>query len=544
MLLAAGLQAQPGGVTGVTVDQTGKPLAKVHVRLIAGDILSPNGVDAVYGVDSDASGQFSVDGIKAGLFYVTASRAGYIQTPDSPSGRDTLVIKAGQHVSDFKVVLAARALIVGRVVDEYGDPVQAVSVQTEPVPPDKPSISRPGYWSMTDDRGEFRMVTAPGKYYVKTTDRGRMGLPVEIRTDGTSGAPFVATYYPSATNASGASVVQAAAGQDVAGIEIRMLRAGTAAAHTFTVSGVVTGVPDNGRAAVMVRFGESAGQLSGSQFATTGADGKFSLMGLQPGFYSAAAFYSSGKTVLVSRPVRFQLEAADETGLQLMLQPGEDVSGKLEIVGDAAAGSREKLTIRLESVDRANSFGQTEPPAVEVGPDGSFRIANVLPGKFRPVVEPMPENSYLKEVALDGKTAADDSLDFSQGAGGSELKITMSRAGGRISGRILDKDGEPALGSMTVVIAVDPKHIDDNGVDRVSDARYSFKALRPGKYRLFAIDAMAMMQVFSTANNDETMQRLFDAGEEIEIKENDNISKDIPGWTELPEKKEAHAPQR
>jgi hypothetical protein len=42
--------------------------------------------------------------------------------------------------------------------------------------------------------------------------------------------------------------------------------------------------------------------------------------------------------------------------------------------------------------------------------------------------------------------------------------------------------------------------------------------------------------------DDKMMQQFFDAAEEIEIKEGDRISKDIPAWTKAPEKKEAHAP--
>ena len=79
---------------------------------------------------------------------------------------------------------------------------------------------------------------------------------------------------------------------------------------------------------------------------------------------------------------------------------------------------------------------------------------------------------------------------------------------------------------------------------RASDGKYSFKAVRPGKYRIFAIDVAELMKAFTgDGNNDEWMQTLFDAAEEIEIKEGDRITKDIPVLTELPQKKEANAPR-
>jgi len=200
--------------------------------------------------------------------------------------------------------------------------------------------------------------------------------------------------------------------------------------------------------------------------------------------------------------------------------------------------------VRLESIDMSNAFGQTEPLAAQVSDDGTFRIANVLPGKFRPVVEPMPENGYLKEVALDGKAMPGRVLDFSQGAAGSRLKIVVSSAGGQISGRLLGKDGEPAMGMMMVFFGTDVKHIDNGNAARASGGKYSFKAIRPGKYRLFGVDVAELMQYFTgDSDNEEWMQRLFDAAEEVEIKEGDNITKDVPVLTKLPEKKAPNAPR-
>jgi protocatechuate 3,4-dioxygenase beta subunit len=546
LLLAGCLRAQPGGVAGVVVDQSGKPLSGVHLRLVTGDFGSNNGVDAVYGAISDAAGRFSAEGMKPGLYLVIAERAGFIQTAagTSPMPLATLPLKPGQRVADYRITMTARALIAGRVMDEYGDPVAGVSVQTEPVPPDRPHVNLFGSSNAaTDDRGEFRLITAPGKYYLKANQEGRR---VEIRTDGTSGAPFTTTYYPSAANAGASSVVQVGAGQDVAGIEIRLLRAAASApVRGFSVSGMVTGTPDNERANVFLRYGENAGQLSGSRFTATGADGKFTFRGMPPGFYSALAIYSSGRTSLQSRAVSFELAGADETGLQLSLAPGEELAGTLELVGGAPGGAPEKCTVRLEAMGGSNPMGQTEPPAAEVGKDGSFRIANVLPGRFRPVVEPMPENGYVKEVGLDGKAAADGLLDFSQGVGGSRLKITVSRAGGRISGRVLGKDGEPAIGLVEVFFAADSNHLQEDGTARVSDGKYSFQAIRPGKYRLFAIDVLELIPaIVAGGNSEEAMKQFFDAAEEIEIKEGDSISKDISVWTKMPEKKEVHVPPR
>jgi hypothetical protein len=427
---------------------------------------------------------------------------------------------------------------VGHVLDEYGDPVQNVSVQVQPVNSNRMEGFIPGRTRViTDDRGEFRLITGPGKYYLRAFEVQQFGPAAEIRTDGTPGAPFIPTFYPNAANSNSAGIVEVAAGQDLAGIDIHLLRTAASAARTFTVSGVVIGTPDNGRANVMLRSGESAGQYNNGRGITAGEDGKFSYPAMQPGYYSVSASYGSGNNLLQSHTFDFHLEAADETGIQLTLTPSEDLTGKLELVGDAPAGVAEKYKVRLEAV--GNQFGQGDPPAAEVHEDGSFQIGGVPPGRFKPVVDPMPDNGYLKEVTLAGKAVPDRVLDFTQGVGASRLKITVSRNGGRISGKVLGEDGEPAIGLVAVLLGTDAKHLNEDNPPMVRDGKFSLKAVRPGKYRIVAIDIGEMAPLFAGDGDDEKMmQQLFDAGEEIEVKEGDRITKDLPVLTKMPEKKE------
>ena len=543
LLLSAGyLGAQQAGAEGIVIDRsTGQPLRGVHVRMVTGDFGSNNGINAVYGATSDAAGRFSAQNMKPGLYLVLAERAGFLQvaaSSTSPLAFGMLTLKAGQYVTDYKLEMTPRALIVGRVVDEYGDPVDNVQVQLEPRPPAVRQETLFGNSNATtDDRGEFRLIAAPGKYYVQAMARGGRGNPGEIRTDGTSAAPFVTTFYPNAASNAAASVVQVAAGQDLAGIEIHMNRAtGATPWRGFTISGIVTGAPDTHGAQVMLRHGDTAEQLNDGRSTFAGPDGKFTFTGMLPGYYSVVAVYSPGKITLQSRRATFHL-VSDETNLQLILAPGEDLTGSLELVGDAPSGASEKHTVRLESADSFNPQGQAGMAAAEVGKDGSFRITNVPPGKFKAVVEPMPENGYVKAVTLDNKPAADEVLDLSQGAGGSRVKITISRAGGQISGRVLGKDGDPAIGMVMVLLETDPKLVDENNATRVSDGTYTLKRIRPGKYHLYALDILELVAVINGGNEDDIMKQFFEAADEIEIKEGDRIFKDITAFTKLPEKK-------
>jgi len=227
LLLAAVLTAQPASIDGVVVNHaTGQPISGVQIRLMTGDF-GNGGIDQAYGAVSDKAGRFSVTGMKPGLYLVMLERAGFVQAqPAGPAPFATVPLKAGQNLTGHKLEMNPRAKILGRVVDEYGDPVQGVSVQLRPVPPDHELFSLSGQSNAsTDDRGEFQILTSPGRYYVEASPQrfGNFSLP-EIRTGGSTSAIYADTYYPSTAEASSASVVQAAPGQDVAGIEIHLVR--------------------------------------------------------------------------------------------------------------------------------------------------------------------------------------------------------------------------------------------------------------------------------------------------------------------------------
>jgi hypothetical protein len=531
LMVTAALAAQPAGIDGVVVNHaTGQPLSGVHVRLMTGDF-GNGGIDQAYGAISDKAGHFSVTGIKPGLYLVILERTGFLQA-QAPGLMPvvSVALKPGQNLTGHKLEMNPRAMILGRVVDEYGDPVAGVDVHVQAVPPDHESFNMFGRSdASTDDRGEFRLLTSPGRYYIQASPFDN-GSALEIRSDGSNSAPYAATYYPSAADAKSAAIVQAAPGRDVAGIEIH-LRRGPAAARALTIAGLVTGIPEGARANVALRLGESADKLYNGRSTETAPDGKFSFTGLQPAFYSVYAQYSSGKIGLLSQAVNLQLDNSDQTSVQLSLRAGEELNGTLEIAGNALPGERaEKRTVRLEPVDSSYGWGAEAAPG-ETGQSGAFRLTNVAAGRFHVEVEPLPGNAFIKSIALDGIAVADSILDFSRGVNGSRLKITVSLNGGQISGKVLGHDGEPLALPLAMVmlwkIEKDvEKEVQPDTSNRVTNGEYSIKALRPGKYRLVAIDTLEIGDLAS-GEWDEELKAFRAAAQEIEVKEGDRIVKDL-----------------
>ena len=57
------------------------------------------------------------------------------------------------------------------------------------------------------------------------------------------------------------------------------------------------------------------------------------------------------------------------------------------------------------------------------------------------MLQPLPENAYIKTMQLDGAPSSDGEIDLSRGARGSRLRLVVSANGAQISGAVLDKDG-------------------------------------------------------------------------------------------------------
>jgi protocatechuate 3,4-dioxygenase beta subunit len=525
-LFAAYLSAQQASLEGVAVNTvTGQPLSGVHVRILTGNFDSNN---VVYGAMSDRDGHFSIAGIRAGSYVLLPERTGFVAMSNTAGiPFPTVTLKAGQSIADFKLEMSPRAVIVGRVVDEFGDPVAGVSVESSPVDKSAPvAFTMMGENSRTDDRGEFRLVTGPGKFYVKAAPPDQSNHVNEIRTDGSSQALYGPTYYPSAAAVDRAEFVTATAGHDVTGIEIHLLHQ-----RSVTISGVVSGIPAGVmHTSVTARFGEGVDRMYQSRNADAGPDGKFSFAAVPPGFYHVFASVNTGNTTLRSTAEEFHVESTDPPAVGGAGVPPGELAGKLEIVGEPAGTALpEKLTVRLQPV--GTSMYDSGPQEAPVGADGVFQIASLFPGKYRLRVQSLPENAYIKTVQLAGAPSADDIVDLSRGASGGELKVAISRDGAQLSGMILDDDGSPLQGPVAMVVLVEESQVEKLDVSqltgdtiaRASDGKYSFKGVRPGTYRILAFDAFRSRDMQDAAG----MKKALATAGKLEIKERDRIAKDV-----------------
>jgi hypothetical protein len=531
LLVSHCLCGQQGSLEGTAIHAvTREPLGNVHVRLIAATF---DGITGTYGAMSDRTGHFSIATIRPGTYLLMPERAGFLHVQAKGStGIPSITIKPGEAVTGYRLEMAPRAVISGRVVDEAGDPVQGVHVQSAPVTPGSISILLvPAANPFTDERGEFRLVGTAGKYYVQAIPSGPTGgnERPEIRSDGASEVIYATTFYPSSLQKERGTVVEAVAGKEVGGIEIRLARQLRGLSISGMVSGVTSGIPDGTpRGTVVMQTGESAQRMTANRSTSPGADGRFRFDGLQPGFYRMWAHYSNGgKTQLASRTMEGQLENSEIANLELVLAPGVELSGTLKME-EGAGRAALKRTVKLEPapgyflVDLGIDGG-------EVDRDGAFRIANIVPAKYQVNVEPLPENAYVKTLEIDGVAVTNGMADLSKVARRASAKVTLGGNAAQISGRMLDANGERMNANLVMIFlvrdAADLPPVGNSTTQATPDGKYTIKTVVPGKYRLFALDAF---QISGAINHDpDFFKKMYERGEEMEFKEGDRITKDL-----------------
>jgi len=228
--------------------------------------------------------------------------------------------------------------------------------------------------------------------------------------------------------------------------------------------------------------------------------------------------------------MEWQLANSEIANVELVLAPGLELSGSMRMEGEAAGAAVPKRTVKLEPALGyfVANLGMT---GGEVDRDGGFRIANIVPGKYRVKVEPLPENAYVKVLEIDGVAVTNGMADLSKVARGASAKVTIGSNGAQISGRVLDSNGERMPTNVVMIfLARDGEDIPPigNGTAQATpDGKYTIKAVVPGKYRLFGLDAFQISGSSSSGDAMDMIKKLFERGEEIEFKEGDRITKDL-----------------
>lgn len=503
----------PASVQGMVVNSTtGKPLDGVHVMLIGwGPDQQP---EIIYGAMSNSTGHFALSPIPHGGYGISLERRGFIQVvaKKGVGANAAIFLHPGEQVRDLVLEMVPHSTISGRVLDEYGDPVMgafvsALPVALEPVMRYSPSIT-------TNDRGEFRISVGPGKYRVKAA-LASFGPDVPDRND-SSRSTYVETYYPGVKETESAKVIEIRPGSELSGIEIKLLRS-----PIFRISGTISGVPADATVEVHAELDSPTGtnSIAGGEIPRVGDEHLFVLGHLGSGTYHVYARCTAGTQELQSPLIDLTVTDSDIEDVNLVLEPGTDVTGKVEMPERTAA---EAMQVKLHP---AGSQLFERYRVGDVAPDGTFTIRNVFAERYRIEVDPMPENSFIRSVIINGTSASGSVLDLSGGVQETKLKIVVSDNGAQVSGHVQSGKNEAAAFS-SILLVPDQDNIDaeDCRIDNSSsNGNYSFKGVAPGRYRVMAVKLLIPVpqQIM------QAVQQHRGQGDLVEVKEGEKATKDV-----------------
>ena len=438
-----------------------------------------------FGAQTTNTGAFSITGMKPGTYFITLKSPGLIfvrgvEKDALPTPAVTL--KAGEKRDDLRLEMVPFAVVTGRAANEEGEPV-AARIDAELVDGRTYVGWRDSAYADTDDRGIYQLFLMPGQYTIKadpiTPDSDE---PEEIRTDGTSEAGYHGMYWQNAARKTAATAVEALPGRERANVDFRF-------AHlpALSIAGTISGIPA-GASAVQLKlatFEEDDPEIEEEDQIPVAADGKFSATHLDPGRYRLYAACRMEDKQLRT-PMREVHLTDSSVTIDLPLGPGMELSGKVEM---AAAGPTSGLTVRLESASSTRGWGpsQTTPVAA----DGWFHMTGIQPDRYRVLVLPQSAEQYLT-VKVEGEIARHEVLDLNA-TSESDVRIAVNRDGGQITGRMESKAEVLNRGFGVIELFPDGDYDWDavRWQEAGKDGSFTFEGLRPGKYRLVALDFLS-----------------------------------------------------
>jgi hypothetical protein len=480
-----------GNITGSVVNESGQPFAGVQVLVRQVNSTVPGRSST-----TDSEGNFRVNGLTSGLYVVSASAPGYVQTPGDPN-EPLAHYRIGDNV---RLELIRGGVITGSVTNTAGEPLIAVSVRAWMVRDAKGRPAKiPNTFYMeqpTDDRGIYRLFgLMPGTYVVSAGGVGSFQ-----RYQLSPYAYDTPTYAPSSTR-DGASEVSVDSGEEN-NVDIRYR-----GEPGHAISGAVKLTAGSG-ASVSLSSG-SGGFLSyGGMFQQSNHG--FEFDGLADGEYVLVArevVAASGQTpsqLLMSEPRRISVKGADVTGIELVTKSLAALTGRVVLEATKppeCEGKRSPLFAEMMvTVVRPGKDMQTDlipfyPTANSASPDakGSFAIRNLFPGRYMPQPKFYARYWYLNSMTINATPKIDAAANWATLKIGERTDVTISLAEGAASihGKVSASNGAQLAAGLGVYL-VPAEREKNNDVLRYfvsaaeADGTFAFNNLPPGHYLVLA----------------------------------------------------------
>jgi hypothetical protein len=447
---------------------------------------------------SDDEGKFVFDKLEPGRYSLSGEKAGFgrqqygSRTGGQFSPGSPLTLEPGQKMIEIEFKLLPQAVILGRVVDEDGEPVTGAMVQVmRQLPYARQPIGMMG--ASANDIGEFRIGNlAPGKYMIRVDYRSGMYGPVQTARvpEGQERRDYVSTYYPGVTDPSSAVPIEVTAGREVSGIEVRLQKA-----RVYKVSGRVQGVATDPTARISVSLQpqkRSMGFSGGFGGGNVKPDGTFVLPSVQPGSYFLTLMsMGAGRPQSLAR-LPFTVTNGDVENI--VLQAGQTLLITGRVIAETETPTKITGQVMLRG---AEGFGFGSMP-VRVAEDGTFKLEGVSRDKHEVVVMGIPDGMYVSSIRVGNHDVLEHGLDLSNVETAPSIEVRFSSKGATVQGVVLH-EGKPAPGAM-VTLLPQPFRPEEFMMSRKAaqsdqSGRFTISGIAPGEYRAYAFQEFIPIQM-------------------------------------------------
>lgn len=467
-------------IRGRVLSANGRPIAGARVRIL----IEPNPFASMGSTTTDEDGRYEISGTWPLAFRVAASKGGYTtaqygQRRGSESG-EPILMKPGDVRERVDVVLTRHSAIVGRVLDEYGEPLDRVVVVVQQVR----FINGRRQLALVPDIAGGR-TNELGGYRIWGLQPGDYVVSASIGQVGSDDVPdYATTYFPGTPIPSEAGRVRVAASVDVLNIDFALVRVRTATIKGTTLAS--NGEPFQG--GVRMRPSRRSGLALDPVGGRTFPDGRFEFPNVAPGEYVIEAVKGND---FGWQAVTMNGEDISDVTVQTM--PGSTISGRVILDGtQPQTMDRVMIAAVAADPDFAPFTGGGAGADVRTA-DGAFQIGKAI-GARRLRATMMPRGWMLKRISVNGTDITDAVLPFGtekQSLTGVEVVLTDEVT--EVAGTVTDAGGAPANGALVVAFPSDPEQRFAGSrffaMTRVSAAgAYRLRALPPAMYFVAAIE--------------------------------------------------------
>jgi hypothetical protein len=468
-----------GVIRGKVTGPEGLPLRQAEVRIVG----ARTGLSR--GESTDADGRYEASGLPPDSYLATASKPGYAsvqygQRRTSYPGKRVKVADGEAQQIDF--TLPRAATLAGRVLDEFGDPVQGatVSLLASRFSNGRRALVDVARSSPTNDLGRFRIFGLEAGDYLLTATAARAG-PYKL-------PGYATTFYPGTGSVADATLLTITGGDDQFAVDISLLPGRTA-----TVSGTAfDSIGEPYRGPLQMAGRDRAGALTGPPLpATAGPDGTFEFLNVAPGEYvvQTTAFHGPHDMEFGEQFVR--VADRDIRGLSLRASAGSTVSGRITFEGSTSRPSTQSVRFMFLQTD----VDLGPPPGsyrAKINDDWTFEYVGLFgPLLIRPET---PPGWLLKSVKASGMDITDTPTMFGRrDQSRTDVEVVLSRKAAEASGVVVDARGQPVSACAIIVFSTDrdrwhpySRFVKEGSCD--ADGTFSVGALPPAEYFVAAMD--------------------------------------------------------